>query len=461
MKSNIFSMKHALPIKVTILMIVFSLIGTACGVQPTATPSQTSQPAQAVTPSPRASELPTLEELPTEPLIEEQQPTDETLPTDETDLSGTATEEFDLSGFPTDESSLETLMAEESTPVFGTLEPFGTGEPQATEDLSGIQDTPEGNQSLEPKATSKPALRVTPVNVPLGSPGNPLILGVVIGNGEGDTTVLDSSDQLAAQLSELTGYTIQTQSVNSNVELLNGMQLGQIHMAWMQPFTYILASRRGYAKVGVVSNHFGLYAYGIQFLANSKGGFTPYFNTNTGKSTTDAAEALDQFADKRPCYVDPLSASGYVAPAGYLADSQISTSAPVFLQSHTAIVRALYVQGICDFGVTFALYGDPRTATAIQTDLPDVMQKVIVIWQSDQIIPNLNLSFNTTVPDNVANKIASSLTDFVLGEDGRQLVSSATGYEIQDLKQVDDKLYDPLRKLVTASRVNLKTLIGK
>jgi hypothetical protein len=38
---------------------------------------------------------------------------------------------------------------------------------------------------------------------------------------------------------------------------------------------------------------------------------------------------------------------------------------PVFTYNYNAIIRALYIQGICDFGVTYALTGDPLTSSDI------------------------------------------------------------------------------------------------
>lgn len=426
--------------KLALVACISALLLSACGGRgPTPTP----EPSLAAQSSPAPSNTP--EEVATPSLESE-------LPTMETDLLPTG-EIGDL--LPTEEGS-ELFPTEEDGDLLPTGENGDIFTGEETEDLSGLgEDTGEFSGTEEPLQ-----FQPTPADIPLGQPGNPLVLGVVTNSGQ-NPELLDNSLILASQLSELTGYSIDAMEVNTTTDLLNGMQVGAIHMAWLQPFTYILASRRDYAQVALVTKHFGVYAYGMQFLANANSELTSYFDTNTNQNTADATEALAQFADLRPCWVDELSASGYVAPAGYLAINQVTTQSPLFMQSHTAVIRALYVGGICDFGATYAVYGDPRTAETLQQDIPDVLQKVMIVWQSGEIIPNLNFSFQSEVPAEMVEKITTTLMDYVLDQNGLDVVNAATGYEIDDFQQVDDSFYNPLRELLQYSRVNLRTLVGK
>ncbi len=433
---------------VLFLLVAASLLA-GCGgesAQPTATPT--------LEPEPTLIPIPT-QDFPTTATPEFPLPTLESnLPTEENgDL---LPEDVTL---PTEEGGEELVPEGDEFPTEeGQEDLFPSEEEESLDDDSGDQFSDEefGDEFSDEQ---EPLFQPTPSDIPLGQPGNPLILGVV--TTEENLDQLDSSLLFVEQLSELTGYSMDVLGVNSTTELLNGMQVGAIHMAWMQPFTYILASRREYARVTLVTKHFGVYAYGTQFLANVNSDIIPYFDTTTNTNTAEAAEALSQFADLRPCWVDPLSASGYVVPAGTLALQEVPTLPALFMQSHTAVVRGLYVQGICDFGATYAVYGDPRTASVIQDDLPDVMQRVVVVWKSGEVIPNLNFSFQSEVPEEMIEAVTETLMDYVLSQDGLDAVNAAAGYEIEDLKQVDDSFYDPLRELLQYSRVNLRTLVGK
>ena len=266
---------------------------------------------------------------------------------------------------------------------------------------------------------------------------------------------------MARQLSTKTGLTIQSKVFDTYINLLAALDDKKVHIAWLPPMTYILAHQRGLVDVALVSNHFGVYSYGTQFLAHVDSGFTPYFDSISAKNTATLASALEQFAGKRPCWVESKSVSGYILPAGILADAGVTTQDPAIVQSFGGVVRALYIQQICDFGATFAISGDPRTASNIQDTLPDVLAKVIVIWQTDALIPNLNVSYASGLTESFRAKITEALMALVKTSDGKTLLSAANQYNIEDLKAFDDSAYDMLRLYQKALGVDIKTLVGR
>jgi phosphonate transport system substrate-binding protein len=197
------------------------------------------------------------------------------------------------------------------------------------------------------------------------------------------------------------------------------------------------------------------------FLANIESGYTPFFDPNTNQNTADAGPALRQFDGKRPCWVEPKSASGYIVPMGLFAMQNISLQEPVLTQSFNAVVRALYIQQICDFGATYAISGDPRTASSIQDVFPDVMQKVVVIWRSDAVIPNLGMVYKSDFPKALRQLLTDALMQWVNTDAGKAALTNANQYNIGDFKEIDDTYYDPLRAYLQASAVDLNTLVGR
>ncbi len=299
---------------------------------------------------------------------------------------------------------------------------------------------------------------MTPIPVPAGDEENPLIMAIV---SEDEDPGMDSAGfDLAAQISERTGLNVQSQMFTSYQQVLDGLGSGEVQMAWLPPLTYLQASRMGRANAALLTNHLGTYTYGTQFFANVDSNFSVYFDTGANLATVDAGTALRQFSDKRPCFTEPSSASGYVVPEGLLLQNGVEFQPPVEAQAYASVLRALYVGGICDFGVTYSVTGDPRTASSM-SDLPDIMDKVVVIWQSDSIIPNLNFSFVPSASLDVAQQVAQALLDIAAEEDGLQLISDATNYDVQALKQIDDSAYDLLREVVDLVRPDLKLVIGK
>lgn len=324
--------------------------------------------------------------------------------------------------------------------------------------------TPTPTATLTPTidataATPTPRPTATPTPQPLGSTGNPLVIGFAA--QQQDDAQVQAANDMAVRLAQSTGEAVRSEIFPTYNALLDSLKSRQTHIAWLPPFTYLLANGAGSAEVALMTNHYGVYAYGTTFLANIDSQYSLYYDRATNTATADGVTALAQFAGKRPCWVEPTSASGYVLPVGILADAGIQTEDPVVTQSFLAVVRALYTQGICDFGATFGTYGDPRTSTSIQEAMPDIMSRVIIVWQSDAVIPNLNLSFQKAVPQGIRQEVTDALAEMLKAPDGRQLFSSANRYQIDDLKPVDDTFYEALQRFQQASGVPLFTLIGR
>jgi phosphonate transport system substrate-binding protein len=313
--------------------------------------------------------------------------------------------------------------------------------------------------TVTPAATLTPVPEATTTREPPGMMENPLRIGYI---SEGlDPSLIASAEEVARRLSAASGYVVESQIFTNYPDLLTAMFNEQVHMAWLPPFTYMLANQNSFAQAVLLTNHFGVYQYGTQFIANRSSGFTPFFDPQQNISTATSSLALQQFQGKRPCWVEPTSASGYILPIGLLVENNLQFQEGVLAQTHTAVIRSLYIGGICDFGATFSISGDPRTSSNVQDDLVDVMDQVVIIWQSDAIIPNLNLSIHPSIPQEVKEDLLVAWLVLNQSEEGKQLISTAANYEIADLMIVDDTLYDPLRKYTSFSGTALEDLIGK
>ncbi len=318
-------------------------------------------------------------------------------------------------------------------------------------------DTPTPTPTITPIVSPSPFPTRTPTPYPLASSQNPLILGIV--SETNDPQASTAAEELVQILTRITNYQVRSQTYTKYTDLLSDLQAGKVHIVFLQPFTYIWAQGKGLVEPAFLTNHFGVYQYGAQFLANVNNKFDIYFDPLKDQNTTNPGIALKQFANKRPCWVDKTSASGYVVPLELLAEQGVIVKDGVITQSHTSVVRALYVNGICDFGTTFATTGDPRTATAVTQDLTDVMNRVVIIYQIDPIIPNMNISFHTSVPKIMRDDLSFAMQNLV--KDQNQLFSTANNYEISGLQPADDTVYDALRRYLLLSEIKLDTLVGK
>ena len=320
-------------------------------------------------------------------------------------------------------------------------------------------EAPATAATAAPAATEAPAVvpTVAPTEAPtaeakpLGTADNPIVMALAPSATADQLTV--GGDAIAKQLNELTGYAFKVIIPNSYTALIEAMASGNAQIGWMPTFAYLLAKQKGAATVALVTVRNGADFYGAQYIANVDSGFIPYFDAATNKNTADAATALKQFDGKRPCFTDPLSTSGYIIPGGLLSQHSVKYRTPAAVQGHPAVVSALYVGGICDFGAT---YVDARTS--IQQTYSDVMDKIVVIWRTDNILPNDNVSYSSTVPADVAAKLTQALLDMSGSDSGREILKNM-GYDIEGLKVAEDSFYDPFRAALQASGIDITTMV--
>jgi phosphonate transport system substrate-binding protein len=292
--------------------------------------------------------------------------------------------------------------------------------------------------------TEVPPTAAPPTEVPLGSPDKPIIMALA--PSANTQELMAGGEAIAAKLTELTGYTITVTVPTNYAALIEAMGSGNAQIGWLPTVPYIVAYEKGYATVGLVTLRNGADHYNFEFIVNQAriddGTFTSYYDAATGKNTADAATALAQFSNMRPCYTDPLSSSGYLVPAGFLASSGIATKAGAWVQGHPTVVKSVYLSPkgeICDFGT---VYVDARTG--VTTDFPDVNDKVAIVFVSDPIIPNDTVSFIAGMDPTIRQNLVDALLEMAGSEEGLQLLKDG-GYSIGGLAAVDDSFYDEYR----------------
>ena len=311
--------------------------------------------------------------------------------------------------------------------------------------------------TVAPAATNPPVATTAPTTAPtpkadLGTADNPIIVAFEPSATSQEITA--GGQELLDLLSTETGLTFKGVIPTSYAALTEAMGSGNAQIGWMATFAYILAHQKGYAEVALITNRFGSDHYGAQFIARADAGFTPAADV----PATDAEiTTLEQFKGMRPCFADPQSTSGYVIPLIFLkkaglTDADIKT--PVFTQGHTQTVRAVYAGGICDYGATFV---DARTSSALAQDLPDVMDKVIIVYQTAALIPNDNMSYAPDMPQNLRDQVTAAMLKIADTEAGKTALNDL--YQIGGLVQVDDTAYDQFRSYLEASGIDLSQYV--
>jgi len=333
-----------------------------------------------------------------------------------------------------------TLLADCSIPTIpGTMQSTQTPTPNVATPLIPLITTD----------TPLPA----PSTVQLGLAENPLILALPPSANSQEK--IDAVKQIAAQITERTGYAVVTIVPDSYTALVDALANGNAHIVLLEPYAYELAYRRDLVKASFAILRDGAGKYGAQFIAARASGFKSYFNPlNETNIISDARIALTQLANKKPCWSDETSPSGYVIPLGYLNMYQLNTRPAAFVGGHPTVVRSLYATGICDFGAT---YIDARKFPSLEDEYPDLVEQVIVIWRIPDIIPYEVLAFSTIMPQEMRDQIASIIPAILQTEAGK--TAFKTAYDIDEIEPVNDGYYEEFHIYLDESRVDLSTLV--
>ena len=306
--------------------------------------------------------------------------------------------------------------------------------------------------TANPDATPTDTAPAPVATAQLGLAENPLILALPPSADAPEQ--IEAAKFLASQFTERTGYTVVTVVPDSYTALVEALQNGNAHIALLDPYAYALAYQKGLVRAayGVLKD--GEATYGAEFLATKKGGFQSFYSSINGDNTADAAVALQQFTDKKPCWSDETSPSGYVIPLGFLNESLIPVKPAAFVVGQPTVVRSLYATGICDFGAT---YVDARKFPSLEDELPDLVQQVIVVWQIPSIIPHEVLAFSTNMPEGMRDLFSKEIAALMQADNGRAAFQVA--YGIEEMQPVNDGFYEKFRSYVEKSGVDLKTLV--
>ena len=311
-----------------------------------------------------------------------------------------------------------------------------------------------GTPTPIPTPPETPSPTQTPLIPPeYGSEQNPLILALAPSPRPSEETI-KIGEIIAAFIQAQTGYHIVTVIPTSEQMLVESFNKGNAHIGSLSPYGYVLARETNSVTAIFAKVREGKTFYGAQIIANRDHDFTSYFDEARGENIIDPATAFKQFNDKKACWSDEVSPSGYVVPLGLLNQAQVKIRGEAFLDGQPSVVRAVYVDDICDFGATFV---DARTSPTLEADYSDVMDKVVVIWRIPEIIPYENISISTALPIEMRRVIQRAFVDLMLTPDGKTALQ--TMYGIDQMQIVEDAEYAEFITYVNASGLDLLDLI--
>jgi len=240
----------------------------------------------------------------------------------------------------------------------------------------------------------------------LGTEDNPIIW-VFVPSGETER-VTTGAESVTAMLQEETGLHFKVLVATEYAGAVEAMCADppEAHMSSLATFAYVMAADRGCAEAAMLSVRFGSPTYNGQILVRADSGISD----------------LSQLAGKTFCRPDPLSTSGWVIPSimlrGAGVDPDTGLAQVVDAGSHDAVAAGVY-DGTCDAGAT---YVDARTR--IEEDYPDVMEQTVVI-AIEPDIPNDGVQFQSSIPQELRDKIVAGLLTIAATEEGAEALNTA------------------------------------
>jgi ABC-type phosphate/phosphonate transport system substrate-binding protein len=304
-----------------------------------------------------------------------------------------------------------------------------------------------------PTPTPMPTLQVQPTSEP-GTEANPLLLALTPSPTRSQTAV-DAANALAQALEDATGYQIVTVAPAYEADLVRDFSIGNAHIGLLTPYGYFLAAENGDVHALLAKLRGGQVLYGVQFLARNDSNFKRYYDPVRDENTAEAEEALAQFTNRKPCWSDAFSPSGYVIPLGVLNQAGVRSGEPAFLEGQGTVVRGIYSKGICDFGAT---YTDARDLTILLQDYPDVMEKVVVIWRTPPLIPYEQIVVASRLNPEIKRSLLRAFIDLMGTDDGQALIQ--TVYGIDEFQPADESQYQDFGKLLKASGLDIQSLLS-
>lgn len=296
-----------------------------------------------------------------------------------------------------------------------------------------------------------PTVAITP-QAPLGSRENPVIFAFPP-NAHPTPQQIQEMRRLTDFLGQESGLIVAAVLPASEEEWLEGLFQGRYHIAYLSPLLYAALPPETDLIPMVARQQEGQLFYSAQFVAHRQRGLTPYFDPSNGQNTLDAPQALAQLRDRRPCWTEPTSLSGYLIPRAYLVRAGVQPLPPAFLGSHAGVLRGLYTPGLCDFGAT---YTDARTFPTLQGEFPAIREEVQVLWRTPAIIPYELFVFSRRIPESQRILFAQRLQSIPFRPE-KTLLEDLFG--ITALQLVDETRYRDFLDLMHSLPLDLKHLL--
>ncbi len=244
-----------------------------------------------------------------------------------------------------------------------------------------------------------------------------------------------SGKVLADILEKQTGFKYKTFVASDYTALIEAMRSGQVDIAWLAPFAFVLAENTAGAKVLLKSIRHG--------KANQ---YSAIVVRDSSKFKT-----LQDLKGATIAWTDPSSSSGHITPKSSIiaegVDPENFFSKQTFAGSHETLVLAVS-NGSVDAGATFSdnAEGSSGSWTLFMKNAGPKAEKLRAVYvtppmPSDTV--SVSKMFSEKYPDRVL-KIKEAIKGLAAIPEGKDALKNL--YNIEGLVDAGSEEYEPLRK---------------
>lgn len=273
-----------------------------------------------------------------------------------------------------------------------------------------------------------------------------LVLGLPPGLDAEQTA--EARQNLQESLSDELSIAVTTFSPVDHAALVEALGTGEVDIAFLGPLSVVVTEERFQAEPILISTRFGASVYyGQWFLSDDDVCEETPVADEEGRLSCVAPLSIVDGA--RVAFTEKTSVAGYLLPAYQLIGAGIDPQTdifPVFLGGHDVSVLAVYADQT-EFGVSLK---DARVL--VTADAEDVGEEVIVFHQTPPI-PNDAMVVRSGLPEDLKQKIQTSLLRFAGSEDGAETLE--TLFEIDGFVVVPFRAYDEIRNAYKALKDQL------
>jgi phosphonate transport system substrate-binding protein len=283
----------------------------------------------------------------------------------------------------------------------------------------------------------------------LDADGNPttLLVGAYAGDDPGAFTPI--RDEVRKYLQKKLGIPVEFVTTTDYTSVIEAIVSKKVHMAYLSPFSYVLATRQTPLVPMVIMGNNGTPRV-----------YQSIIITRSGNGINSMEDVKARSKNLTLCFADPASTSGHLIPRSYLTSIGLNPDSAfkqvLFAGTHMASIMSVK-SGKVDLGCTTALI-----ITMLSNRGQMKPDDVRVLWTSDPIVsdaiamrPDINPAFTAKVQDAYLHLAEEDPLVWKQFMSLFNLKSDSLGYV-----PAQDSMYDGLRR-IAASVKDLKAVGNK